>query len=243
MAAYFARNTFHDFNVNGFVIGIIVPKTMNNLIPIFFNSLIDEMECEMLINRYAILKLVAASDMCIDKSGINLGNIELLNSSCRLEDSEDAHVKYYFKLYHRELTTHGGGNGILTPYESIYNEFVEFEQSRNNIEFKNVRLIQPHKILENKIKPNFPNTYEIMVNFKEIEKMKNLMTKKRFGKSNDRRQSSSYSRNSKSPLHSQKTRNSRSLLHSQKARNSRSLYKRISSFSKPIHVGGKLSKT
>jgi hypothetical protein len=176
VAANFARGDRPNYNPNGIIIGIIIPPSVFKVIPLFqISDYVNE--CEMMLSRHCILNLVAGTTFCMDRVGNNLARNSNPNNPCHDNDSPYANVRYYFEvsLNEQAVIEHViGGNSkeseyILTPYESMYNQIVEYEKNKNK-KFKNINLIKPHKIFENKTTAKFPNfTYDLI-----IEKTPNL---------------------------------------------------------------------
>jgi uncharacterized protein (DUF4415 family) len=154
-AVSFSRNNLPPYNPNGFLVGIIVPENFVNMLPVFFGSAFPY-EAEFLFSRHIILQLVASTTYCMDSAGRRLTYIGRADSSCRADNSNDGNVRYYFEVQDREYFA-GGGKGYLTPYESMYNQIVEYEKSMKNPDFEKTNIIESHKeFAKSKTRANFP---------------------------------------------------------------------------------------
>jgi len=174
-AVSFSRNNAAPYNPNGFLVGIIVPENFVNILPIFFGSAFPY-EAEFLLSRHIILKLVVMTSYCMDSTGRKLSYMSRANSSCKTDNSNDGNVRYYFELQDREYFA-GGGEGYLTPYESMYNQIVEYEKSMKNPDFEHTNIIESHKeFAKSKTRANFPELKDygtsIIIDHNVIRKLK-----------------------------------------------------------------------
>lgn len=157
IALKFFRNQDSAFNTRGIIVGLYIPQTYQELLPIYAVSNVPT-ECEILLPRDCSLTFLYSTNDCLRYDGTLLcGNSDsiicepkegsqgsLQSSStenpCYIDNAIDANIRYFFEVGMPAIP-HAGGRKRLPALVSAYNQIINYEKKMKNPKFKNVKII------------------------------------------------------------------------------------------------------